>query len=117
MKKSIPQTIALNRQTCTLNNHKIGNIRGGELTEGSARLKGTSSSSSSTMEALADLKVLPPPLEEPGGGLLLPELVVDGHEGLDDRDAGLPVKLVLLVVQGLGVGAALDGLFAEQHGV
>ena len=53
----------------------------------------------------------------PCGGLLLAELVVDGDEGLDNGHGRLLEELHLLVVEGLGVGPALDGLLAEQRGV
>ena len=40
-------------------------------------------------------------------GLL--ELVVDSDEGLQGAGGGVLVKLLLFIVQGLGVGMALDG--------
>jgi len=63
------------------------------------------------------LKVLPSPLEESRRGFLLAEFVVNRHERLDHWNAWLAVKLVLLVVQGLGVGTTLDGLLAEENRV
>ena len=39
------------------------------------------------------------------------------NECLKDGFAGLPVELILFVVEGLGVGPALDGLLAEQRRV
>ena len=60
------------------------------------------------------VEVLVGPLEEAGGGLLLAELVVDLDEGLQDGHVRLAIELVLLVVEGLGVGATSHGDVAEE---
>ena len=51
--------------------------------------------------------------KDAGGRVRLLEFVVDGDEGLEVAGRGSTMKVLLLVVQGLGVGTATHGTLTQ----
>ena len=59
------------------------------------------------------LEVLVAPLKEAGRRFFLAEFVVDGDECFQHWNGGFSMKLVLFVMQGLGIGPTFHRLIAE----